>query len=115
MTAQELYDKGFELRCGGSYGEARDVLQRVLEQEADHADAKWQLGLIKGFEGDFESSVALLTQVVAGHPGHVSARYDLAMSLMMLGSEKEACGHFREVLRLNPEHEKAKQQIMFCQ
>ena len=102
MTVQELYDKGFELRCSGSYGEAQAVLQQVLEQDAENADAKWQLGLIKGFEGDFDSSVVLLKQVVAGHPGHVSARYDLAMSLMMLGSEEEACGHFREVLRQNP-------------
>ena len=86
MTAQELYEKGFELRCSGSYGEARDILHQVLEQDEGNADAKWQLGLINGFEGDFESSVVLLKEVVDAHPNHVSARYDLAMSLMMLGS-----------------------------
>jgi hypothetical protein len=36
------------------------------------------------------------------------------MTMMMLGMEEEACAHFHEVLRLSPEHEKARQQIIYC-
>jgi tetratricopeptide (TPR) repeat protein len=115
MNAQELYDKGFDLRCSGAYGEARSVLQQVLGIEPDHADARWQLGLIEGFEGDFDGSIATLTKLVEEHPDHVNARYDLAMTLMMLGMDDEACAQFKEVLRRKPDHEKALQQIVYCQ
>ena len=115
MNAQELYERGFELRCSGSYGEAKKVLQQALSIEPAHADAQWQLGLIEGFEGDFDGSIATLGRVVEENPAHVGARYDLAMTLMMLGMEAEACAHFQEVLRLSPDHEKAKQQIIYCQ
>ena len=90
MNAQELYDKGFELRCGGAYREARTILQQVLQIEPEHADARWQLGLIEGFEGDFDGSIATLTKLVEEFPDHTSARYDLAMTLMMLGMDEEA-------------------------
>jgi tetratricopeptide (TPR) repeat protein len=115
MNAQELYEKGFDLRCSGAYGEARKILQQVLDQEPDHADARWQMGLIEGFEGDFDGSIATLTKLVEEHPDHINARYDLAMTLMMLGMDEDACAQFREVLRQKPDHEKALQQIVYCQ
>ena len=114
MNVQELYEKGFELRCNGNYGEAKSMLQQVLSEQDDHADANWQLGLIAGFEGDFNGSIALLKAVVRTDANHIGARYDLAMTYMMLGMESEACEEFREVLKQNPDHEKAKQQIIYC-
>ncbi len=115
MNAQELYEKGFELRCSGAYGEARTILQQVLAMEPNHADARWQIGLIEGFEGDFDGSIATLTRLVEEKPDHLNARYDLAMTMMMLGMDEEACAQFHEVLRQNPTHEKALQQIVYCQ
>lgn len=86
----------------------------MLAADANHADARWQMGLIQGFEGDFDGSLLTLAQLVSEYPSHVSARYDLAMTLAMLGMTDEACFHFREVLRLNPTHDKARQQIVYC-
>ena len=114
MNVQELYDKGFELRCGGAYAEARQALQQVLEVDPAHADARWQIGLIEGFEGNFDGSVATLSKLVEEHPDHVNARYDLAMTMMMVGMDEEACAHFHEVIRQSPDHEKALQQIVYC-
>ena len=114
MDAQELYEKGFQLRCEGAYGDAKDVFRQVLDLNLDHADTLWQLGLIKGFEGDFDGSIEALKAVVDEYPNHVGARFDYAMSLMMLGREAEACEQLREVLRQDPSHEKAKQQTVFC-
>lgn len=114
MDAQELYEKGFQLRCEGAYGEAKTVFGQVLELDIDHADTLWQLGLIKGFEGDFDGSIGALKAVVEASPSHVGARFDYAMSLMMIGQEEQACEQFREVLRQDPTHEKAKQQTVFC-
>ena len=72
------------------------------------------MGLIQGFEGDFDGSLATLRVLVAKNPGHLNARYDLAMTAMMLGEVDEACGHFKHILAVNPDHEKAKQQIQYC-
>lgn len=115
MNAQELYEKGFDLRCSGAYGEARAIFQQVLGLEPGHADARWQMGLIEGFEGDFDGSIATLSKLVEEIPTHTNARYDLAMTMMMLGMDEEACAQFQEVLRQNPTHEKALQQIVYCQ
>lgn len=114
MNAQQLYDKGFDLRCSGNYREAKAVFQQILRQEQSHLDAQWQLALIAGFEGDFEQSKSLLSKIVEIDSNHIGARYDLAMTLMMLGMDGDACAHFHEILRQNPSHEKAKQQIIYC-
>lgn len=79
-----------------------------------HTDSKWQLGLIQGFEGDFDGSLETLQTIVTANPLHQSARYDLAMTMMMLGMVDEACAEFKELLRQNPNHEKAKQQAVYC-
>ena len=114
MDEQELYEQGFQLRCEGACGEAKNIFGQVLESNPDHADTLWQLGLIKGFEGDFDGSIEALKAVVEANPNHVGARFDYAMSLMMIGHEAQACEQFREVLRQDPSHEKAKQQTVFC-
>lgn len=70
--------------------------------------------MIQGFEGDFDGSIETLRLVVESHPNHIGARYDYAMTMMMLGMIDEACAEFKEVLRQNPTHEKALQQIAYC-
>jgi TolA-binding protein len=114
MSVHELYEQGFQARCDGKYGYAKLMFESVLGQEPDHADAKWQMGLIQGFEGDFDGSLATLQNVVAANPKHIDALYDLGMTQMMLGMDEEACMNFHKVLSLNPDHEKAKQQIAYC-
>lgn len=114
MDVQSLYEEAFQARCDGRYAEARQLLDQVLQHRPDHADSHWQLGLIQGFEGDFDGSIATLQRVVNSNPAHIAARFDLAMTMMMLGMVDEACAEFTEVLRQNPNHEKAKQQIIYC-
>jgi TolA-binding protein len=114
MSAQAIYDQGFKDRCDGKYDEAKAAFKQVLAIEPSHSDAKWQLGLVQGFEGDFEGSLETLAGVVVSQPSHVNARCDLAMTMMMLGMTQEACAQFKEVLRLDPTNEKANQQIVYC-
>lgn len=114
MTVEELFNKGFQARCDGRYAEAKTYFNQALSMAPGHADSRWQLGLIHGFEGDFDGSLAALKAVVTAHPQHVNARYDMAMTMSMLGMIDEACAEFREVLRLDPTHEKAKQQLAYC-
>jgi thioredoxin-like negative regulator of GroEL len=113
MEVQETYQKGFELRCEGRYSEAKVELNKVLAAEPRHLEARWQIGLIQGFEGDFDSSLNTLMALVAEAPQNVNIRYDLAMTEMMLGMNDEAATNFREILRLEPGHEKAQQQLTY--
>lgn len=113
MDVEAVYRRGFELRCEGRYSEARAEFQTVLASDSRHCEARWQLGLIQGFEGDFEGSLETLKALVAEYPENVNVRYDLAMTYMMLGYVDEAGGEFREILRLSPSHENAKKQLAY--
>ena len=73
------------------------------------------MGLIQGFEGDFDGSIATLQAVVNEYPDAVAVRYDLAMSQQMLGYEEEAVSNFLEVLRRDPNHENAQKQLAYYQ
>jgi tetratricopeptide (TPR) repeat protein len=115
VSVQDLYESGFALRCSGDYQQARDVLGRVLESDPQHLEARWQLALIDGFEGEFERSLEGLKTLAEEAPANLEIRYDYAMTLMMLGFAEESCVEFRAILEINPEHEKAKQQIIYCE
>ena len=110
---EAAYQRGFQLRCDGRYGEARAEFQRVLATNPRHLEARWQMGLIQGFEGDFDGSIATLQGAVNDYPNAVAVRYDLAMSQQMLGYEDEAVANFLEVRRLDPSHENAQKQLAY--
>ena len=114
MTVEELYAKGFEARCDGRYGEAKLFFLAVLGQVPGHSDAQWQIGLIQGFEGDFDGSYETLLKLSNENPQHNDIRYDLAMTMMMLAMNDEACAEFNRILMSDPGHEKANQQVVYC-
>lgn len=85
----------------------------MLDIDPGHANARWQLGLIQGFEGDFDGSLMTLEAIVRDFPRHEGALYDLAMTEMMLGMNDEAKHHFMALLSINPTHENAQRQLAF--
>lgn len=113
-TIEEHYEIGFQYRCEGEYALAKKAFAEVLALDPHHVKARWQLALIKGFEGDFDGSLADLKALVEDAPEDLDVRYDFAMTLIMLGYTEEACEQFREILRRDPAHEKAKQQLAYC-
>jgi len=114
MGIDDLYQQGYQARCNGQYGEARLYLQRVLQLDPGHVKAQHQMGLIQGFEGDFDGSLATLGSLNARFPGNLEILYDLAMTQMMLGMYDEACTNLRKILSIDPTHEKALQQSAYC-
>jgi len=95
---EALYQKGFDARCAGRYGEARLYLESVLNQEPGHIRARHQMGLIQGFEGDFDGSLETLQTLSTQDPNDLDVRYDLAMTQMMLGMNDEAAHNFGSLL-----------------
>ena len=114
MTPEEQYEAGFAYRCEGNYALARQAFEQTLAAEPGHLKSKWQIALIMGFEGDFDGSLAALKDLAEQAPANTDIRYDFGMTLMMLGFMDEACAEFSEVLRLDPAHEKARQQLVYC-
>ncbi len=114
MDIEQTYQQGFQLRCDGNYGAARQALERVLAADPGHVDARHQIGLIEGFEGDFDGSLATLTELARLYPNNLGLLYDLAMTQMMLGMYEEACANLRQILSVNPTQEKALQQTTYC-
>lgn len=114
MTPEEQYEIGYAHRCEGNYALAREAFEGVLAHSLGHPKARWQLALIMGFEGDFDGSLAALKELSEQAPGDTEIRYDYAMTLNMLGFFDEACAEFRGVLLIDPDHEKAHQQLAYC-
>ena len=114
MDIDAVYRRGFDLRCEGRYAEATIEFKKVLATDSTHCESRWQLALIQGFQGDFDGSLAMLQALSREFPNNLHVRNDLAMTLMMLGMNDEACDEFREILRLDPAHDNAKKQLAFC-
>jgi len=114
MDIEAVYRKGFELRCEGRYAEATIEFKKVLAIDPMHCESRWQMGLIQGFQGDFDGSLAMLQALTREFPEKIHVRNDLAMTMMMLGMAEEACEQFREILRQDPNHENAKKQLVYC-
>ena len=114
MDINSEYERGFQLRCEGNYGEAKAVFERILAQDPDHVKARLQFGLIQGFEGDFDGSLATLQALSSQNPGNLDVKYELAMTQLMLGMFDEGCANIRYILSVDPTHEKAMQQSAYC-
>jgi len=110
---EAIYERGFQFRCNGQYAEARAELMKVLDLDPTHVGARHQIGLIQGFEGDFDGSVATLQAIANQYPANLDVRYDLAMTQMMIGEFDAACANFRSILAVNPGH-KAAEQVVYC-
>jgi tetratricopeptide (TPR) repeat protein len=110
---EAIYERAFQYRSEGRYGLARMEIQKVLEVDSRHLKARHLLALIIGFEGDFDGSIAALSALISEVPQNVTIRYDLAMSQAMVGMIDEAGANFREVLRIQPDHEDAKKQLAY--
>lgn len=114
MDNEALYNQAYQLRCNGQYAEAQSLLQRVLQSDPNHVNARHQLALILGFVGEFDESLSQLAALSAQFPRNLEVKYDLAMTQMMLGLQDEACANFNAILAVDPTHEKALQQSVYC-
>ncbi len=114
MEIEGLFQRGFELRCEGNYPEAKSCFLKVLGMEPGHVNARHQMALIQGFEGDFDGSLSALEALCTQYPANLEVRYDFAMTQMMLGLYEEACANLKFILEKDPNHSKALQQMTYC-
>lgn len=111
---EAAYQQGYQYRCNGQYRMAKTFFQQVLAQDPQHLQARWQMALILGFEGDFEQSLMDLQVLTDENPDNVDILNDLGMTQTMLGMQDEACATFQKILTFDPMHENANRQVAYC-
>lgn len=87
--------------------EAESPLKLAVGINPRHARALGNLGVVLIRKNDFDAAIPLLERAVAASPDLAPAHFNLASALRAKGRTAEAVKQYREVLRINPAHEKA--------
>ncbi len=81
----------------GQYEAARPKLLRLLQLQPDHVWGRIQLGALELAAGDPQKAATLLEPLVRDRPWDVTARYNYASALRLLGRAEEAQRHMQFV------------------
>ncbi|MDQ2798172.1 MAG: hypothetical protein M3Y13_00835 [Armatimonadota bacterium] len=112
---EERLERGIAYKIEGRYDEATTEFQALLAENGDHAEAHHQLGLVLGFIGDFEGSLAELEQATQLDPSNTLSRNDLALTYTMLGMYDEAKAEFACVLAQDEGNDVARRNLTYLQ
>jgi len=111
-TATRL-ERAIEFKVAGEFDLAITELKIVLDEAPDCSEANRQLGLVYGFTGEFDESLALLARAVELDASNPEVLIDLAKTQAMLGLLDEAKAGFLAVLLLDPMNEVAQANLSF--
>lgn len=81
----------------GQYEAARPKLQRLLQLQPEHVWGRIQLGALELAAGHPQKAAELLRPLVQSRPWNVTARYNYASALRLLGRTEEARQHMQFV------------------
>ena len=112
-TGNTYLERAIALKVDGHYEEAVEALKRHIEADPNSSEGHYQLGLVYGYTGLFDESLEELKHSVMLDPSRLDFRNDLALTYSMTGMYDEAKSEFEEVLRREPNNEKALQNIVF--
>lgn len=95
----------------GSYPTAKKIYQHILQQEPDNQLALHRMGVIAGREGQYDESVAYLTQAMnAGEPtGEILS--DLGYVYYLQDSTEQAKITLEQALAKDPDHKAARSNL----
>lgn len=91
----------------GRTDEARQELERLLDNEPEHALANHLLGTFYFHDGLMDQAIARYLRAVANAPQFVLAFYDLGVAYYHRGNMREAVIAFRRCLELDPHYNAA--------
>lgn len=108
-------ERGIACKLEGRYDEAESALKAALGEDSGSAEAHYHLGLVYGFTGEFELSLAELECAAQIEPQSVPILLDLAMTHAMLGMNDEAKAGFLAVLAIDPGNDKARSNLSYME
>lgn len=94
---------GFAHFQAGNRAAARELFERILRDQPDHADALYLKGVIESGEGRNSNAAELLSRAIASDGSVASYHFTLANVLRSLGKEEEALSSFLQAVALDPE------------
>jgi Flp pilus assembly protein TadD len=107
MTTLESLQKAFDLHRSGQLEEAERMYRQVLAVEPANIHALHLLGVAAHQRGQHARAVEYIGQAVKLDPGQFTFHLNLSAAHMALGRVDDAIGALREVVRLEPGHAKA--------
>ena len=99
---QAMKQQALNLLGSNRLAEAKELLLRVCEQNAEDVDAWYLLSCIHGMQGDMEKAGECCRHAIALRPDHSEAHVNLGNVLLCQGKLDEAVIHYKTALRSNP-------------
>jgi len=103
VTVREALGIALEHHLAGRIAEADTLYARILEADADNADALHLHGVLCAQTGRLDRAVALLRQAVHNNPAIPDYHVNLANALRAAGQAGEAIDAHRQALALAPD------------
>lgn len=91
----------------GEYDEAIKALRRGIQLDAQKAEGYYNLGLVFRNKGQHNQAIQAYVEATKINPRMVDAHYNLANLYLEMRRFKEAANHYRHVLTLRPNWDKA--------
>lgn len=111
--AANRFERAIALKSEGLYSDALQCLRALAQETPGDAELHHQIGLILGFSGEFEGSLAELRHSVELSPSNTLVRNDLALTYTMLGMYDEARVEFANVLEHDRENQVAIRNLQY--
>lgn len=91
----------------GQFAEAQRLYQVVLQQQPNHPNALYFLGLLAHQTGQLPTAIELYQAAIAAQPDYAEAHVNLGAALQQQGRTEAAIGHYQAALRANPNNANA--------
>ena len=96
------------------FTQAEQILQQVLQQHPDHSDAWHLLGSAYYQQAKLDEAIACYEKSRAIEPNNLIAIDNLGVTCIAKGDVEKALSYWQEVMKLQPNHNGAWQNILFC-
>lgn len=96
-----------ELERAGGIGRAKQIYERLLEQNPEMSEAMHRLGVIAAKQGDLELAMTHLDRARSLDPENAEVLADIGYVLYLQNRSDEAIDVLQEVLAIAPENERA--------
>jgi tetratricopeptide (TPR) repeat protein len=97
----ETLQQAHEHRINGEYDDAIELYNEILDEDPEHAEALWGLGLSEMNTGDFDAALEKIKQASDLEPDNQLYLLDAGKHFTMLGMYEEAKPYFEKVIELD--------------
>ncbi|WP_421654771.1 tetratricopeptide repeat protein [Leptothermofonsia sp. ETS-13] len=103
----DLLTTAMQHHQAGQLQEAEHLYRQVLQQQPNHPNALYLLGLIAHQMGNLDGAIALYQQAIASQPNFAEAHNNLGAAFQQQGNLAAAIAHYQATLRIKPDNPNA--------